>query len=332
MRGKEEVPPPPLPLSLTGVGFAFWGDGARSIATRQADAFDADNACGRWALRCSLAFSRVCVTALLGLALLPLPAAAQPTQTSHARDTSAIGDIAPDRPGLGDGSGIVGRGIWQIENGWSFESERQDGAVLHELALPLALFRMGVTDRFELRVSADGLLSDTSSSPGSRRLSGRSDVEVGAKLKLIESARTGFELSLLPIVSLPIGSNTFTSGGYDPTAEFAWTKSLPRGVSLSGNVTTASVSEDHHRFTQHILTLSVDRDLAAGWNGFAEAFRASSLQRDGAAVWILDTGATHRLGRQAQFDISVGRGVTAAAPDWFVSAGIALRGFLARAR
>ena len=204
--------------------------------------------------------------------------------------------------------------------------------VLHELALPLALFRVGVTDRFELRVGADGLLSDTSSSPGSRRLSGRSDVEVGAKLKLIESARTGFELSVLPILSLPIGSSAFTSGGYDPTVEMAWAQSLPRGFSLSGNVTAASVSEDDHRFTQHILTVSVDRDIAAGWNGFAEAFRASSFERDGAAVWIVDAGATHRLGRQAQFDVSVGRGVTAAAPDWFISAGISLRGFLTRTR
>lgn len=315
--------------------------------------------------------ARACLTAILGMTLLPRPAAAQPpamqpaavqpatarpatapasasstpqvsgtpatsgapaSSSSATRDTSTIGDIAPDRPGLGDGSGIVGRGVWQIETGWSFESEHQDGAVLHELALPLALFRVGVTDRFELRVAADGLLSDTSSSPGSRRLSGRSDVEIGAKLKLIESARTGFELSVLPIVSLPIGSSAFSSGGYDPTVEMAWAQSLPRGFSLSGNVTAASVSEEDHRFTQHILTVSVDRDLTAGWNGFAEAFRASSFERDGGAVWIVDTGATHRLGRQAQFDVSVGRGVTAAAPDWFISAGVSLRGFLARPR
>jgi hypothetical protein len=220
--------------------------------------------------------------------------------------------------------------VWQIESGWSFESAHQDDAVLHELALPLALFRIGVTDRFELRVSADGLLSDTSSSPGSRRLSGHSDLEAGAKLKLLESARTGFELSLLPTVSLPIGSNAFTSGGYDPTVEFAWTQPLPRGFSLSGNVTAASVSEDEHRFTQHILTVSVDRDITAGWNGFAEAFRASSFERGGDAVWIVDAGATHRLGRHAQFDISAGRGVNAAAPDWFVSAGISLRGLITR--
>jgi hypothetical protein len=304
--------------------------------------------------------ARVCLTAILGVTLLPRLAAAQqpsaqapasssatpqtpapqapatsasPAQPpSAASDTSTIGDIAPDRPGLGDGSGIVGRGVWQIETGWSFESERQDGTVLHELALPLALFRMGVTDRFELRVSADGLLSDTSSSPSSRRTSGRSDVEVGAKLKLLESARTGFELSVLPIVSLPIGSSAFTSGGYDPTVEMAWAQSLPRGFSLSGNVTAASVSEDDHRFTQHILTVSVDRDLPVGWNGFAEAFRASSFGRDGDAVWIVDGGATRRLGRHAQFDISVGRGVTAAAPDWFISAGVSLRGLIARTR
>ncbi len=133
--------------------------------------------------------ARVSLTAILGVTLLPRPAAAQTAMTpastssappasappaSAASDTSNIGDIAPDRPGLGDGSGIVGRGVWQVETGWSFESEHQDGTVLHELALPLALFRVGVTDRFELRVGADGLLSDTSSSPGSRRTSGRS--------------------------------------------------------------------------------------------------------------------------------------------------------------
>jgi hypothetical protein len=297
--------------------------------------------------------ARVCLTALLGLTLLPrlataqlAPASSMPppssassaspaasaSSASSARDAQTIGDIAPDRPGLGDGSGIVGRGVWQVETGWSFESDRDADETLHELALPLALFRVGVTDRFELRVAADGLLSDTSSIPGSKRLSGRSDVEVGAKVKLVESARAGFELSVLPIVSLPIGSNAFTSGAYDPTVEMAWAQSLPRGFSLSGNVTAASVSEEDHRFTQHILTLCVDRDMAAGWNGFVEAFRASSFQRDGAAVWIVDTGATHRLGRQAQFDVSVGRGITNAAPDWFISAGVSLRGFLSRAR
>jgi hypothetical protein len=296
------------------------------------------------------ACSRVCPTAILALTLLtpltlaPRPAAAQPAPApaapapaatpseSAAPDSSTLGDIAPDRPGLGDGSAIVGRGVWQIETGWSFESERQDGAVQHELALPLALFRIGVTDRFELRVGADGLLSDTSSSPGSRRLSGRSDVEIGAKVKVVDVARAGFELSVLPILSLPIGSSAFSSGGYDPAVEIAWTQSLPRDFNLSGNVTAASISEARRRFTQHILTVSVDRDMAAGWNCFAEAFRASSFERVGTPVWIVDAGATHRIGRQVQFDVSAGRGVTAVAPDWFVSAGISLRGMITRAR
>ena len=69
---------------------------------------------------------------MLGLTLpARAPAAAQPrhagrrlrASASSTRDAQTIGDIAPDRPGLGDGSGIVGRGVWQIETGWSFESD-----------------------------------------------------------------------------------------------------------------------------------------------------------------------------------------------------------------
>jgi len=44
-----------------------------------------------------------------------------------------------------------------------------------------------------------------------------------------------------------------------------------------------------------------------------------------ASAWTVDTGLTHGIGGNAQLDFEIGRGVTAAAPDWFVGVGFGIR-------
>jgi hypothetical protein len=214
---------------------------------------------------------------------------------------------------------------WQVEIGWSLQSNGDATQTMRELALPQALVRVGVTPRFELRLSADGFLSDSTSAIGTGRVSGGSDLELACKYVILPEVKGRFGLGVIPGLSLPVGSGPFTSGGYDPAVTMVWDHSLWRGYDASGNVAVASVSDRGARFTQSLVTLSLGHDLPGGWSSFADLAAFSALARDGGRAWLADAGVQHHLGRNVQFDVSLGRGLNAAAPDWFVGAGLAVR-------
>ncbi len=73
------------------------------------------------------------------------------------------------------------------------------------------------------------------------------------------------------------------------------------------------------------MSLAVGHGVGAGWSGFWEVFGTMPADRDGGAAWIFDTGASRIVARQWQVDVSIGRGLTTEAPDWFVGTGLAVR-------
>jgi Putative MetA-pathway of phenol degradation len=251
--------------------------------------------------------------------------------SSAVKDTRTVmGELVTDRPDITESTEVVGAHVWQLEAGVSLESDGAGVARSRELVVPLALLRVGLGRRVELRLSADGAVSDTSAFPGSTRHSGRSDVEVALKWKLFDQDRLGVDLAIIPILSLPTGSDDFTSDGYDPALKVAWARELPQGFGLSGNINVASLTEDDDRFTEQDLSASLGHALAAGWDGYVELFTASHLEREGGRAWIFDTGVTHGIGPNTQFDVNVGRGLRDAGPDWYIGAGFALRGLFGR--
>lgn len=248
-----------------------------------------------------------------------------------AADPHGLGEMTVDRPDFTDSPDVIGRGLWQVETGFLFESIHVNAPTLHEtihkIVTPQALLRIGLSPRMELRVAADGLLSDTSAEPGVGRISGRSDVAVSVKWRPLDERRPGgFDVALLPILSLPAGSDGFTSGGYDPTLKVAWAHPLPRDIDLSGNVVIASLTDNDRRFVQETISVSAGHALAAGWSGYAELLRTSAVERDGRNVWLFDTGVSHNLGQRVAIDMSIGRGLSDAAPAWYIGAGVAWRG------
>jgi hypothetical protein len=254
---------------------------------------------------------------------------AGPATAGNPTVERSLPPMSTDRPDITDSTDVVGRGIWQVETGVSFQADLDEGISHHEVTMPQAMLRVGVSERLELRFSGDGVLSDSVALPdvaGRRtRVTGGSDLEVGAKWKLFERPRAGFVAALEPVFSLPIGSDDFTSGGYDPTLKVIVDRELPAGLALSANVVISRVTVEGRRFTQRAVSGSFARAVSGAWHGFAELYRASPLGDAGGAAWIGDLGAMRALGTRFQIDISVGRGFTAAAPRWFVGGGIAIR-------
>ncbi len=94
--------------------------------------------------------------------------------------------------------------------------------------------RIGVGSRFEFRLGGDGFLHDWTAGVKNSGRSGHSDVEFGAKLKVLGGG--ALDLAVIPIVSIPTHDDRYSSGTVDPTVKFSWATTLPRDFGLSGNV------------------------------------------------------------------------------------------------
>jgi hypothetical protein len=267
--------------------------------------------------------------AWLVVALIPIVAQAQDGSPRRASDpgAAAIPEMVPDRPDFTESATVIPRGALQFESGLHYEGDTASGIDSRAMSTPTALLRIGMGRRSELRVSGDGLLSN---SVEHVRTSGYSDVAVGAKFKLFDQRQIGVDLAVLPLVSLPVGTEAFTSGGADPTIKIAWERELPAGFGLSGNINAASISEQGQRFRQHALSASLEHDLFMGYSSFVEVYGLSRMSLDDGNGITINAGLSHPMGENQQFDVEAGHGLSAAAPDWFVGFGFAIRGRLGR--
>ncbi len=257
--------------------------------------------------------------------------AAADGQASRTHETSPIaGELVTDRPDFTESSDVVGHGVLQLESGFSLEGDRSGGIESRSITVPAVLARIGFGSRFELRLGGEGLLRNWTTTPGSGAVAGYSDFEVGAKVKLLDHG--AFAMAVIPILSIPTKNANFSSGTYDSTVKFTWASPLPADFSVSGNVNVAWLSDAEGRFAQQAVSVSVSRDLFAGWGGYWEAYTFAPMERGQGTGATVNTGLSHGIGPNMQADIEVGHGVTVDAPDWFFGVGFAVRTPMLRRR
>ena len=270
----------------------------------------------------------------IGVGLFAITASNSTAQTtSQFNDRTAtpppveMPGIVTDRPDFTESSEIVPKGGFQFESGISYEGDAADGISSRGVGAPSALLRLGLGRRTELRIGGDGFVSEASQGG---RVSGYSDLEIGGKVRILNQDQIGVDMAILPAVSVPTGADAFTSGGFDPSVKITWAREMPAGFGLTGNVNFASLTDEMGRFHQEAISLSLGHGLFAGWAGYFEAYGFSRLERGAGRAITVNGGFARPVGDRIQFDIEAGRGVTAAAPDWFFGAGFAIRGPLGK--
>ena len=231
----------------------------------------------------------------------------------------ALPEMITDRPDYTESVEVVGKAVIQAEHGITLDREGD----AHSLSTPEILLRIGVSQRIELRLGTDGFLMEH----GSEGIfKGRADTEIGAKIAILEQkGRFRPAFSIIPILSLPSRDEHFSSSGYDPTIKLVWSRDLPAGFSLGGNVNFTSLTENDGRFLQTAASWSLGHDLPAGFGAYWEVFGFSPWERGGKASWIANSGITHGLGKNAQVDVRAGKRITEAGPNCFVGVGFAAR-------
>ncbi len=100
------------------------------------------------------------------------------------------GEMVTDRPGYSESANVVRRDWYQLETGFAVNWERRSGERTRSFTAPFPLLRIGLSQRWELRFSANGYARNNFFSAEGRRIEkGMSDYEIGVKYVALEEKR-----------------------------------------------------------------------------------------------------------------------------------------------
>lgn len=240
-------------------------------------------------------------------------------------------ELITDRPDQTESAALLPKGTFQIETGWLHTETDSAGVDFEADAIGGTLLRIGIMKSIELRVGHDGWIDERVSGPGgSTGDDGVGDLSIGAKLALWEEEGPQPQAAIIGMLTLPTGSDGFGSERADPSFRLAFANALSETLSLGYNlgmswetVVDGMGGEDTVSFLDWTVVLGIGATDRVGF--FVEGFGQSALSADGGPATSVDGGTTYLLNDRTQLDLSVGFGLSDAAPDWFVGAGISFR-------
>jgi hypothetical protein len=229
-----------------------------------------------------------------------------------ARASAGGDDIVADRPGFGESASVVASRHVQVETGLAWTRVSDEMRIFD---LPQALLRLGLGRSLELRlVAPDWLRSDE---PG-RTASGWSDTAVGLKWHV---AAGGGDLSLRGTLYLDTGSVDWTAGKAEPEVAVAWSHALSERWSLGTTVSARRLRILHHTLLSP--SVSLGRSLGSRVSTFVEY--GANLAEGLSPLHRIDHGYAWLPNPDTQLDVSLGVGLSATVPDFFVGFGFSRR-------
>ncbi|MFN0019714.1 MAG: transporter [Pirellulaceae bacterium] len=237
--------------------------------------------------------------------------------------------LISDRPDFTEASTTVGQGVAQVEMGYTFYSNSDDGVRTRSHSYPEMLWRVGIlADWLEFRIAYNAAGTDSSAlGLPSTQTSGSEDLYLGFKLGLTLQEGILPEMALITQMTVPTGSGPFTAGivmpglnwlyGWDITDEFSFAGSTQANQSLddSGDV----YLEVAQSFTIGI-SLTERLGMYTEWFVFMPSGSAAARTQH-----YLDGGFTFSVTNDLQLDVRGGIGLSHASDDYFVGTGFVRR-------
>lgn len=239
--------------------------------------------------------------------------------TLHARaqpcGANAQSIIATDRPQITNSSIVVPCGSLQFENGFLVTSN----AGQRTYDLPETSARFGIANKTELRLALPNYFSNFVAS--SETSSGFGDLILGLKQQL--GPIHGFDLSLIPSLSLPTGADLISSHGYDPSLQLPWSRSLSKSWTAAGMFSLAWPTESTGRNMTGQSSIYFDRQLNQPWDAYVEY--SGAFPQRGSPQHILGFGTAWKPSPLQQLDLHCTFGLSAVAPDRSIGIGYSVR-------
>lgn len=233
--------------------------------------------------------------------------------------------IVTDRPDFTEASSTVGRGVFQIESGYTyaFDDDGTESTIAN--SFPEMLIRVGVlADWLELRLAWDYLVEDV----GDQRLSGAEDMYLGAKIGLTGQAGLLPEMAIMPQMTVPTGAGVFSAHEVQPGLNWLYGWDVTDTISTGGSTqyNRGSDEDTFNAFTAWSQSWTINYSLADNLGAYTEWFgifpHSSDTER---AQNYFDGGFTVLITDDVQWDIRAGVGLNDAADDYFVGSGLSMR-------
>lgn len=269
-----------------------------------------------------MSYARTAITALLIVGAPSLAEGVTGWQQQEPGSPAELGPLITDRPDATESSETVGKGVFQLEAGYTFASlERTDVHSVGEFLLRLGVLHENV----ELRLG----FNSYSLVRGDFDANGLQNFGIGAKIRLLSGGGVGNlrpTIAVLVATTLPTGNEAIEARTARPEARLAAAWDLSDRVSLGTNIIWSSVKEDDldERHDVLGLTLAMGYGLSDRWGAYLEYFGAYPPgERD--SENYLNGGVTYLINNDLQLDGRVGYGLNGRDDDFFVGFGTAVR-------
>lgn len=293
-----------------------------------------------------------------GLSLLSLSAQASPQDETPSQGTlwqwNSAGEnaggprlgepLVTDRPDFTESSVAVGRGVSQVEFGYTFTSSSAGGVRVRTQTAGEQLLRAGFhADWLEFRLGmVPGMLMDsvedfdlslplvfeqTRSGGASSSTAGFPDLYTGFKAALFPQEGNLPEMAVIPQLNIPTGTASFSSDKLEPGVNLVYGWRLDDSYSTAGSTqVNRRYDEGGEGYIEFAQSWTIARSLSERLGAFAEWYAFFPEGSDTArAQQYLNGGFAWALTDDFQFDIRVGFGLNDEADDFFVGSGFSIR-------
>lgn len=237
--------------------------------------------------------------------------------------------LASDRPDFTEASSTVGRGVVQLEMGYTYLADDEGAAHFHAHSYPELLARIGVlADWLEFRIAYNH--ASATDDPGplpTDRNSGGEDLYLGFKLMLTPQEGILPEMSIMPQWTVPTGHNAFSADIVLPGVSWLYGWDINDFLSTAGSTQVNKAVDDadeiYHELAQ---SWTIGYTFTEHWGGYTEWFVFVPSGSDVARTQhYFNGGFIFPITNDLQFDIRAGVGLSDAADDFFAGAGLVVR-------
>ncbi len=237
--------------------------------------------------------------------------------------------LVSDRPDFTESSVTVGRGVAQLEMGYTFTQDEFGGVTTRTHTFPEALLRTGIlAEWLELRTEWSGAVERSDFGNVANTEVGSEDLTVGVKIALTPQEAILPETAIILQMSLPTGAAAFTSHEVLPSVDYLYSWEIHDDWSVSASTELGLATDDvtSDIYSQFSQSISLGHEWSKRIHSFCEWYVLAPVSADtNRPENYLDGGFSALISNDAQWDIRAGVGLNSAADNFFAGTGLSIR-------